>query len=191
MSVEFLDGGIILGFIEDDEAFNGSVQDRFACLDTNHDGLLSYSEMLQELQSLRMIETHFGIDEKTDPKELSRVYDSLFVQYDRDSNGTVDMEEFKAETKRMMLDIANDLGFLPVQMILDEDSFLKKAVEREFTKLQSDISAYFIPINKISQLALSMEMGRRKAESAIPVSVSESLTLSPSSTDAGNQIHSL
>ncbi|KAL4555424.1 hypothetical protein LXL04_038043 [Taraxacum kok-saghyz] len=141
MSVEFLDGGIILGFIEDDEAFNGSVQDRFACLDTNHDGLLSYSEMLQELQSLRMIETHFGIDEKTDPEELSRVYDSLFVQYDRDSNGTVDMEEFKAETKRMMLDIANDLGFLPVQMILDEDSFLKKAVEREFTKLQSDISA--------------------------------------------------
>ncbi|KAI3509632.1 hypothetical protein L1887_25056 [Cichorium endivia] len=141
MSVELLDGAIILGFVEDDEAFNGSVQDRFTYLDTNHDGILSYSEMLKELQYLRMIETHFGVDVKTDPEELSHVYDSLFVQFDHDSNGTVDLEEFKAETKRMMLDMANDLGFLPVQMILDEDSFLKKAVERELTKLQSDASA--------------------------------------------------
>ncbi|KAL8205303.1 hypothetical protein R6Q57_008854 [Mikania cordata] len=138
MSVELLDGGIILGFIEDDEAFNRSVQDRFAYLDTNHDGLLSYSEMLKELQSLRMIETHFGIDVKPDPEELAHVYDSLFVQFDRDSNGVVDLEEFKAETKRMMVAMANDLGFLPVQMILNEDSFLKKAVDREFMKLQSD-----------------------------------------------------
>ena len=143
MSVELLDGAIILGFVEDDEAFNGSVQDRFANLDTNHDGLLSYSEMLKELKSLRMIETHFGIDVKTDPEELSQVYDSLFVQFDRDSNGTVDLEEFKAETKRMMLDMANDLGFLPVQMILDEDSFLKKAVDRDLLKLKSGVSSLF------------------------------------------------
>ena len=141
MSVELLDGAIILGFVEDDEAFNGSVQDRFANLDTNHDGLLSYSEMLKELKTLRMIETHFGIDVKTDPEELSQVYDSLFVQFDRDSNGTVDLEEFKAETKRMMLDMANDLGFLPVQMILDEDSFLKKAVDRDLMKMQSSVSS--------------------------------------------------
>ena len=141
MSVELLDGAIILGVVEDDEAFNGSVQDRFANLDTNHDGLLSYSEMLKELKSLRMIETHFGIDVKTDPEELSQVYDSLFVQFDRDSNGTVDLEEFKAETKRMMLDMANDLGFLPVQMILDEDSFLKKAVDRDLMKMQSSVSS--------------------------------------------------
>ncbi|XP_024968207.1 uncharacterized protein LOC112507749 [Cynara cardunculus var. scolymus] len=137
MSVELLDGAIILGFVEDDEAFNGSVKDRFSHLDTNQDGLLSYSEMLKELQCFRMIETHFGIDVKTDPDELSHVYNSLFVQFDRDSNGTVDLEEFKAETKQMMLAMANDLGFLPVQMILDEDSFLKKAVDRELTKLKT------------------------------------------------------
>ncbi|XP_076929064.1 uncharacterized protein LOC143603725 [Bidens hawaiensis] len=141
MSVELLDGTIILGFIEDDQAFNDSVQDRFTYLDTNHDGLLSYSEMLKELQSLRMIETHFGIDVKPDPEELSHIYDSLFLLFDRDSNGTVDLEEFKAETKRMMLAMANDLGFLPVQMILDEESFLKKAVDREVMKLKSNVSA--------------------------------------------------
>ena len=137
MSVELLDGAIILGFIEDDEAFNGSVQDRFSHLDTNQDGLLTYSEMLKELQCFRMIETHFGIDVKTDPGELSHIYNSLFLQFDHDSNGTVDLEEFKAETKQMMVAMANNLGFLPVQMILDQDSFLKKAVDRELTKLQS------------------------------------------------------
>ncbi|XVE72487.1 hypothetical protein DITRI_Ditri11bG0043000 [Diplodiscus trichospermus] len=135
MSVEVLDSATIVNFVEDEEAFNVSIRDRFAHLDTNHDGLLSYAELLKELQSLRVFETHFGIDVKTDPKEVAHVYDSLFVQFDHDSNGTVDLEEFKAETKRMMLGMANGMGFLPVQMLLEEGSFLKKAVERESSKL--------------------------------------------------------
>ncbi|KAD6454711.1 hypothetical protein E3N88_09417 [Mikania micrantha] len=98
------------------------------------------SEMLKELQSLRMIETHFGIEVKSDPEEIALVYDSLFVQFDRNSNGVVDLEEFKAETKRMMAVMANNLGFLPVQMILNKDSFLKKA-DMEFMKLQSVVFA--------------------------------------------------
>ncbi|CAK9133400.1 unnamed protein product [Ilex paraguariensis] len=135
MSVEVLDGATIVNFVEDEEAFSGSIRDRFDNLDADHDGLLSYSEMLKELQTLRVFETHYGIDVKMDPDELSRIYDSLFVQFDHDSNGAVDLEEFKAETKQMMLAMATGLGFLPVQMVLEEDSFLKKAVERESTKL--------------------------------------------------------
>ena len=135
MSVELLDGATIIRFLEDEEAFNSSVCKRFAWLDANHDGLLSYEEMLRELQSLRVIETHFGVDIKTDPNELTCIYNSIFLQFDRDSSGTVDLQEFRAETKRMMLAMANGLGFLPVQMVLEEDSFLKKAVEFESTKL--------------------------------------------------------
>ncbi|PSS14343.1 Diacylglycerol kinase [Actinidia chinensis var. chinensis] len=135
MSVEVLDAATIIGFVEDEESFSGSVHDRFAQLDTDHDGLLSYEEMLKELQNLRVIETHFGIDVKTDPNELSHLYKSLFVQFDHDSSGTVDLEEFKSETKRMMLAMASGLGFVPVQMVLEEDSFLKKAVECESTKV--------------------------------------------------------
>ncbi|XWS31029.1 hypothetical protein CRYUN_Cryun23aG0042000 [Craigia yunnanensis] len=135
MSVEVLDSATIVNFVEDEEAFNVSIRDRFAHLDTNHDGLLSYAELLEEFQSLRVFETHFGIDVLTDPKELAHVYNSLFIQFDHDSNGTVDLEEFKAETKSMMLAMANGIGFLPVQMALEEGSFLKKAVERESTKL--------------------------------------------------------
>ncbi|KAF8414187.1 hypothetical protein HHK36_002186 [Tetracentron sinense] len=135
MSVELLDGATIVNFVEEEEAFNGSVQDRFARLDADCDGFLSYTEMMKELQSLRIFETHFGIDTKTDPDEVANVYHSIFVQFDHDSNGAVDLEEFKSETKRMMLAMADGLGFLPVQMVLEEDSFLKKAVQQELAKL--------------------------------------------------------
>ena len=135
MSVEVLDSATIANFVEDEEAFNVSIRDRFALLDTDRDGLLSYAELLKELQSLRVFETHFGIDVKTDLKEFAHVYNSLFVQFDHDTNGTMDLEEFKAETKSMMLAMANGMGFLPVQMALEEGSFLKQAVERESTKL--------------------------------------------------------
>ncbi|CAL8139163.1 unnamed protein product [Prunus armeniaca] len=120
MSVEVLDGATIVNYVEDEEAFNLAV----------------HHQMLKELQSLRVFETHYGIDVKPDPEEIAHVYDSLFVQFDHDSNGAVDLEEFKAETKRMMLAMANGMGFLPVQMVLEEDGFLKKAVERESTKIK-------------------------------------------------------
>ncbi|KAK1568868.1 hypothetical protein Q3G72_029877 [Acer saccharum] len=135
MSVELLDAATIVSFVEDEEAFNVSILDRFAHLDTDHDGVLSYAEMEEELKSLRVFETHFGIDEKPDPNELVDVYKSLFSQFDHDSNGAVDLEEFKTETKQMMLAMANGMGFLPLQMVLEEDSFLKKAVEQEATKV--------------------------------------------------------
>ncbi|KAL8088010.1 hypothetical protein AgCh_037958 [Apium graveolens] len=135
MSVQVLDGATIVSFVEDDEAFSGSIEERFVVLDTDHNGVLSYSEMLKELQGLRVLETHFGTDVKTDPDELSQVYDNLFLLFDHDSNGSVDLDEFKSEMKRMMLGMAEGLGFLPVQMALEEDSLLMKAVERECTPL--------------------------------------------------------
>ncbi|XP_034702562.1 uncharacterized protein LOC117927221 [Vitis riparia] len=137
MSVEVLDGATIVSFVEDEEAFNGLIHHHFSNLDTNHDGFLSYAEMLKEFQSLRVFETHFGIDVKRDPDELAHVYDSLFVKFDHDANGAVDLEEFRKETKQMMLAMANGLGFLPVQMVLEEDSFLKKVVEREAMKMDA------------------------------------------------------
>ncbi|RVW61610.1 hypothetical protein CK203_065394 [Vitis vinifera] len=98
-------------------------------LTKNQDGVLSYEEMLKELQCLRVFETDFGIDVKTDPDEVAGSLLLLFSQFDRDSNGVLDFEEFKTATKRMMLAVADGLGLLPLQMILEEGSFLKKAVE--------------------------------------------------------------
>ena len=131
MSVEILNGATIAGFVEDEEAFNSWVKKRFATLDEDQDGVLSYTEMMKELQCLRV----FGIDTKTDPDEVSTLYFFLFLQFDRDSNGVLDLEEFKSATKRIMLAMADGLGLSPLQMILEDDGFLKKAVEWESTKL--------------------------------------------------------
>jgi Ca2+-binding EF-hand superfamily protein len=136
MSVEILDGRTVQSFVEDEGAFNASVDGRFAALDANHDGLLSYTEMAGELMSLRVLEKHFGIDETgvISPDELATLYRGLFARFDRDGDGAVDREEFRAEMKEVMLAVASGLGFLPVQMVVEEGSFLKVAVDRELAK---------------------------------------------------------
>ncbi|KAG8057177.1 hypothetical protein GUJ93_ZPchr0002g23360 [Zizania palustris] len=135
MSVEILDGKTIRSFVEDEGAFNSSVDGRFAALDTNRDGLLSYAEMANELMSLRVLDKHFGVDEAAmAPDELVELYRGLFARFDRDGSGAVDLEEFRAEMKEVMLAVANGIGFLPVQMVVEEGSFLKVAVDRELAK---------------------------------------------------------
>ncbi|XP_044393283.1 uncharacterized protein [Triticum aestivum] len=132
MSVEILDGKTMQSFVEDEGAFNASVDGRFAALDGNHDGVLSYPEMAGELMSLRVLEKHFGVDEAgAMDDELAGLYRCLFARFDRDGDCAVDREEFWAEMKEVMLAVANELGFLPVQMVVEEGSFLKVAVDRE------------------------------------------------------------
>ncbi|KAL1307902.1 uncharacterized protein [Arachis hypogaea] len=133
MSVEIIDGTTIANFVEDEEAFSASVNDLFAQLDADKDGFLSYKEMVKELQRLRVMETHFGVDVKREPEEVARVYESLFVQFDHDMNGRIDKNEFKKETKKMLLAMANGLGSLPIQMALEHDSLLLKAVKHEYS----------------------------------------------------------
>ncbi|TVU05247.1 hypothetical protein EJB05_48405, partial [Eragrostis curvula] len=137
MSVEILDGSTVRSFVEDEGAFNSSVDGRFAALDADRDGLLSYAEMAGELMSLRVLEKHFGVDDAgaVAPGELAALYRGLFARFDRDGSGKVDRHEFRAEMREVMLAVANGLGFLPVQMVVEEGSFLKVAVDRELGQL--------------------------------------------------------
>ncbi|XP_020090542.1 uncharacterized protein LOC109711750 [Ananas comosus] len=138
MSVEVLDGATILSFVEDAAAFDVSVEDRFASLDADRDGRLTYKEMARELMSLRVLEAHFGVDGPTmGPDELARLYRGLFDRFDRDGNGTVELEEFRAEMREVMLAVGDGIGFMPVQMVVEEGSFLKKAVERELAQMNT------------------------------------------------------
>ncbi|KAJ4753133.1 Calcium-binding EF-hand family protein [Rhynchospora pubera] len=132
MSVEILDASTICNFINDADFFTKSVEKRFSAIDSNHDGILSYTELACELKKLRVIETHYGIDGAIPSSdELGQLYHGLFARFDHDGNGSVDLEEYKSEMREVMLGIASGLGFLPVQMVLEEGSFLKLAVERE------------------------------------------------------------
>ncbi|KAJ1695660.1 hypothetical protein LUZ63_012358 [Rhynchospora breviuscula] len=132
MSVEVIDASTIRNFLNDEQFFTKSIEERFSTIDSNHDGRLSYAELAKELEKLRVIETHFGVDgDGLTKHELGQLYQGLFARFDHDANGSVDLEEYKSEVREMMLAIANGLGFLPVQMVLEEGSFLKLAVERE------------------------------------------------------------
>ncbi|RZC90914.1 hypothetical protein C5167_028744 [Papaver somniferum] len=138
MGVVILDGTTVKSFVEDESAFNKSVDERFEALDSNKDGVLSRSELRKAFESLRLIESHFGTDVATPPDELSQLYDSIFEKFDFDHSGTIDVEEFRAEMKKIMLAVADGLGFSPIQMVIeddDDDSFLKQAADLEASKI--------------------------------------------------------
>ena len=139
MGVVIIDGTTVRDFVNNEEEFNKRVDSQFASLDLNKDGVLSRSELRAAFQSMRLIETHFGLDVTTPIDELARLYDSIFDSFDCDRSGAVDPAEFRAEMRNILLAIADGLGSSPIQMVLEDDdpSFLKQAADLEASKLAS------------------------------------------------------
>lgn len=139
MAVVIIDGSTVRSFVDDEAAFKKSVDEGFAVLDVNGDGVLSRSELRRGFESLRLIETHFGVDVATPPEQLTALYDSIFDKFDYDHSGTVDLDEFRSEVKKIMLAIADGLGSCPIQMVIEDDanSFIKKAADHEAAKAAS------------------------------------------------------
>ncbi|KAG9459945.1 hypothetical protein H6P81_004453 [Aristolochia fimbriata] len=135
MGVIIIDGYTVRHFV-DDEEFQKNVDERFASLDLNGDGVLSRSELRKAFERLRLIEAHYGIDVVTTPEQLTALYDSLFDRFDCDRSGTVDLQEFRSEMKQIMLAIADGLGAAPIQIAIDEgNSLLQKAADLEAQKI--------------------------------------------------------
>uniref|UniRef100_A0A2P2IRH1 Calcium ion binding protein n=1 Tax=Rhizophora mucronata TaxID=61149 RepID=A0A2P2IRH1_RHIMU len=141
MGVVTIDGSTVVAFVKDEEQFKKSVDEAFASLDTNKDGVLSRSELRKALEGMRLIETHFGVDVATPPEQLTQLYDSIFEKFDCDKSGTVDLEEFRSEMKKILLAIADGLGSCPIQMAIDDEvdpqhtNFLKQAADLEASKV--------------------------------------------------------
>ncbi|GAB2300706.1 hypothetical protein Dimus_034743 [Dionaea muscipula] len=137
MGVVIIDGSTVRSFVEDEANFKKSVDESFAALDVNGDGVLSRSELRKSFESIRLIESHFGVDVATTPEQLSQLYDSIFDKFDLDRSGTVDLDEFRSEMRKIMLAIADGLGSAPIQIALedDQDNFLKQAADLEASKL--------------------------------------------------------
>ncbi|KAL3537278.1 hypothetical protein ACH5RR_000644 [Cinchona calisaya] len=138
MGIVIIDGSTVSNFVDDVAEFNKRVAELFATLDINNDGVLSRSELRKALESFRLLEAHFGVDVAAPAEELTKLYDSIFDKFDCDKNGTVDMEEFRNEMKKIMLAIADGLGSCPIQMALEDgdDSFLKLAADLEASKIK-------------------------------------------------------
>lgn len=139
MGVVIIDGTTVRSFVEDEAHFNKSVDKSFAAFDLNGDGTLSRSELRKAFESMRLIETHYGVDVGgPTPAQLTALYDSIFDGFDIDHSGTVDLEEFRAEMKKIMLAIADGLGESPIQMALEDGSenLLQKAADLEASKME-------------------------------------------------------
>ncbi|KAK2998767.1 hypothetical protein RJ639_023373 [Escallonia herrerae] len=93
MGVVIIDGSTVRAFVGDEAEFRKNVDRRFKEIDLNDDGILSRSELRKAFESLRLLETDFGVDVATPPEELTRLYDSIFEKFDLDKSGTVDLEE--------------------------------------------------------------------------------------------------
>ncbi|CAN4110443.1 unnamed protein product [Withania somnifera] len=139
MGVVIIDGSTIRDFVNDDAAFTKAIDKGFTDLDLNNDGVLSRSELRKAFESLRLIESHFGVDVAATQEELTNLYDSIFEKFDCDHNGTVDREEFGNEMRKIMLAIADGLGTSPIQMALDDSdqSLMKQAADLEASKLSA------------------------------------------------------
>ncbi|KAI9116295.1 hypothetical protein K1719_012462 [Acacia pycnantha] len=137
MGVVIIDGTTVRDFVSNEEQFSKSAEEQFETLDLNNDGVLSRGELRKAFESMRLIETHFGIHVATPPEQLTQLYNSIFEKFDVDGSGTVDKAEFKSEMKKILLAIADGLGSFPIQMVLEEDnqSFLQKAVDLEASKI--------------------------------------------------------
>ncbi|KAM7472428.1 hypothetical protein LguiA_010611 [Lonicera macranthoides] len=142
MGVIIIDGSTVRDFVDDEAHFTTTVNESFAALDLNKDGVLSRSELRRAFETLRLIETHFGVDVATAPEELTKLYDSIFEKFDCDHNGTVDLEEFRNEMRKILLAIADGLGFSPIQIAIEDDgeSILKKAADLEAQKISKSSS---------------------------------------------------
>ncbi|GJU96745.1 calcium-binding EF-hand family protein [Tanacetum coccineum] len=137
MGVILIDGATVRSFVNDDVHFKTSVDEQFVSLDTNKDGVLSKSEMRKAFETMRFLESDYGVDKATSPEELAAIFDSIFRSFDEDKNGTIDINEFRSEIKKIMLAIADGLGSSPIQMAVDDDdqSLLKKAADLEAARL--------------------------------------------------------
>ncbi|XP_078155025.1 calcium-binding EF-hand family protein [Carex rostrata] len=136
MGVVILDGSTVKSFVADEAAFARGVDERFAALDLNGDGVLSRAELRRALETFRLFESHFGAEVITPSSEVATLYDSIFEQFDTDHSGSIDRNEFREEMKKIMLAIADGLGSSPVQMVMDdENSLLQEAVDLEAKKM--------------------------------------------------------
>ncbi|KAG0488668.1 hypothetical protein HPP92_007479 [Vanilla planifolia] len=107
-----LTGAAISDFVHDKEAFMASVSGRFAILDADADGLISFADMARELLTLRMLDTCFDVDgvDLSHP-DLVELHRDIFSRLDRDGSRTaVDLEEFGDEMSEMLMAVACSLG---------------------------------------------------------------------------------
>lgn len=129
MSVAVLNESTVHDFVQDSDAFEKSVDEQFKMFDSNGDGAVSRADISRGYGKLMALEY-----EKQSEEEVNSLYDSIFERFDEEKNGTLNRNQFRRFMKEMMLAMARSFGDVPVQVALDHNSMLMKAVEHELSR---------------------------------------------------------
>lgn len=130
MSVAFINDTTVTNFINDTKTFDDCIKESFKKLDKDKDGFLNASEVRVGFRS-RPLE--FELMDPVDDDLCELVCQKFHVE----KNGGIDEKEFKSVTTDILLAMANGIGNLPLQVALQQDSLLMKAVEHEMKKQQN------------------------------------------------------
>lgn len=120
MSVAFLNDTTVIDFINDTKIFDNCVKESFQKLDIDKDGILNANEL------------RAGFRSSTDPvDDLSQ---TVCRKFNVEKSGGINENEFKSVVTEILLAIAYGIGNLPLQVALQQDGLLMKAVEHERAK---------------------------------------------------------
>ncbi|KGN66803.1 uncharacterized protein LOC101222885 [Cucumis sativus] len=128
MSVAFLNDTTVTNFINDTKIFDDCVKESFKKLDTDNDGFLNMNELRVGFRSHPL---EFELMDPVD--DLSEV---VCHKFQVEKSGGIDEEEFKSVIRDILLAMAQGIGNFPLQVALQQDSFLMKAVELEKAREQ-------------------------------------------------------
>lgn len=121
MSVAFLNDTTLTNFINDTKIFEDCVKESFKKLDVDGDGYLNADELGVEF-----------CNQSLDP--MKDIYEVVCHKFQVDKNGGIDVKGFTSIIRDILLAMAQGIGNLPIQVALQQDSFLTKAVEHEKKK---------------------------------------------------------
>lgn len=131
LSVAILNESTVEDFVQDVEAFHKSVDEQFKTFDSNGDGAVSREDISSGYGKLMALEYDRASEEE---EEMNSLYKSIFERFDEEKNGTLSKEQFRSFMKELMLAMARSFGDVPIQVALDQDSLLMKAVQHEMSK---------------------------------------------------------
>jgi len=127
MNVVVVNSTTVTDFVNDTTNFDSFVKEWFAMLDANGDSNLSRDEIHGGFARFMPLGSHSQSQE-----EIDRVLELIFTRFDEGQNDSLDLNGFKSLMTEIMNAVARGIGGSPIIVVLEKDSLLVKAVQREW-----------------------------------------------------------
>ena len=130
-----MNNSTVTDFVDDRATFDRFVNECFAIVDENRDGVLSPKEVRDGFRRL----LPFGSESQPQREMDEGLLGLIFERFDEDRNGKLDKKEFKSLMTEIMHAVARGIGGSPIIVALEKDSFLMKAVQHELAARPSSL----------------------------------------------------